>query len=394
MRSSPLIFATLIAVATPSSLRLSSEGANQIVFGANAATAATLSAHCGSAELPTVTCLSPRQFNGHSDGMNVKLLLGNVAPTCIALSTRRIPCAVLQQDQEDPFVGDPLFYCKFHGAAESAVTGPVYANATTISSADPAVGYRVTATCPVPPYETLLRLGPYDGAQEHYTINVSVSYWSPSATEFNFEGAPGGDTVTFVGLPAPPPPAPPSNPPFTHSSVYVHYGARSCSSGSETLYSGFVAGAHYTTKGSTSSRICMHPEPQAVPSGWDVSASADIYGVEWEQGSNIDHDAACAVCQRTDAGHTYVQWGRSDSCSNGHTTLYTGTAMTEADSHQRTEMVCVDRAGQGHSTNNPASADGALWYAVEMQGGGSGASDQEQYPDSTDIGCSVCAVPA
>ena len=385
---SALLVATLLTIAAASTLRLNGDGTNAIVFGPNLATAATLSASCGSAEQPTITCLSPRQFESHEQNMSVQVLLGNVAPSCLAISTRRIPCAIIETDREDPFAGDPLFYCKFIGQSESTVTGPVYANATAIDARDPALGYRITATCPVPSYNDLLRLGPYDGNQDRYDLNVSMMYWAATESEFAFEGAPGGQIITFWRLPAPPPPSPPYPPPFSPSSVYVHYGATTCESGSTTLYSGFVAGAHYTTVGSTSSYICMHPEPQSL--GTSVASSADLYGTEYQQSLNINGDAACAVCQRTDAGHAYTQWGRSTSCSNGHTALYTGTAMTAADSHYRTEAVCVDSRHVVHSASSTTDDNGALFYELEMQGN---AANEAQYPAGTDIGCSVCGSP-
>ena len=105
---------------------------------------------------------------------------------------------------------------------------------------------------------------------------------------------------------------------------------------------------------------------------------------------NGDGDAACTVCQRPAHQQTYVQWGRSSSCSNGHTTEYTGLVMASHYTQTKSEFVCVDRARAVHSRSSGANENGGLLYFTEME---RGAAD-EVYPENREVGCSVCSVRA
>ena len=125
-------------------------------------------------------------------------------------------------------------------------------------------------------------------------------------------------------------------------------------------------------------------------------AAAD--GVEYENNGghntatfglpNGDGDAACTVCQRPAHQQTYVQWGRSSSCSNGHTTEYTGLVMASHYTHSKSEYVCVDRERAVHSRSSGANENGGLLYFTEMERG----SADEVYPHNREVGCSVCSV--
>ena len=76
---------------------------------------------------------------------------------------------------------------------------------------------------------------------------------------------------------------------------------------------GAMAGGHYTSPGVTSNFLCMHPNPQAPATS--RGTNGNLAETEYEVGSNVQGDAACAVCQRGGITQTYVQWGRSTSCS-------------------------------------------------------------------------------
>ena len=100
-------------------------------------------------------------------------------------------------------------------------------------------------------------------------------------------------------------------------------------------------------------------------------------------------DAACAMCQRPGARHTYVQWGRQE-CTNGHTTEYNGLVMGTHYTQQRSEHVCVDYARMGHAASSAADQNGGLLYTTEMEGG---SIDESAYPHDHEVGCAVCSVP-
>ena len=378
-----------IGLGRSSTLHLSGHD-GRLQFGSDASTAATLSATCASRR-PTFTRVKPTSFAGYQSG-TVELLLGGVAPNCLAVADwRTTPCATLENEEAAP----PLFWCRYFAAAGEVVVGPVVANTTAYAMGGVSFGYSVHATCPLPEYAALLALGPYDGSQASYPVNISVRFWAPSgpgALDFDFAGVPGGDVITFKGLPAPPPPAPPSAPPWQDATEYVQYGRGSCSDeSSTTLYAGWVAGSHYSSEGGGFSTYpCMHPTPQYFTA--ISSPHSTMYGVEYERAPNSNFDAACSVCQRPAAMQTYVQWGRGSSCSNDHVTLYSGYAAAGGEGNAgRTEMVCVDHTHAGHASNDPANNNGGLFYPHKAIGG---SADDGYVSNAGAVGCSVCAVLA
>ena len=387
------VFAAL-SVAASSKIQLSGQDSS-IHFGTmHDPSAAVLTASCASAQ-PTFTLVWPSSFDGwgpDSESTTVTLYLGNVAASCQLVSSLRRPCAVLDGTRHPP---KPLFYCHFSGAAGKVTTGPVVANASAIFAADGSdvvLGHRIVSVCPLPTYEKLLTLGPYDGSAPLYSINVSMTYWAasgPTAIPIEYAGAPEGNVIDFVSLPAPPPPSPPSPPPWDASKVYVQWGSQTCADSSATLlYSGIMTGSHYTNAGGPSTFQCMHPEPQNTISS--RSEDVTIYGVEQNSQSH-QRDLACAVCLEPLIADTYVQWGRSDSCSNGHTTLYKGDMMAGANSHHRSEMLCVDNAQEGIESSSDTNNNEALIYFTQS-GGSTGFTSK--YPSGQALGCSVCGVRA
>ena len=94
------------------------------------------------------------------------------------------------------------------------------------------------------------------------------------------------------------------------------------------------------------------------------------------------------MCELKQPGAAYVQWGRSDSCSNGHTKLYSGLVMAEYHTHQRSEFVCVDviRGFVKAPLYNPNN-NGHLWYTTEAH---SGSLDTTHYRNLREIGCVMC----
>ena len=144
-------------------------------------------------------------------------------------------------------------------------------------------------------------------------------------------------------------------------SVYVNWGSRTCSDKATLLYEGLIGGAGYSNSGGPSNLMCLHGQPQN-PSAQTPGTGPDrsnVYGVEYqtEAGyqppggaglSSADGDAACAVCH-AELSQVYVQWGRAESCSNGHVTMYSGWMMGEYSGHTgRNEMICASALACTH----------------------------------------------
>jgi len=203
--------------------------------------------------------------------------------------------------------------------------------------------------------------------------------------------------------------------PSSEGAVYEHWGSRTCPSGSSLLYEGFAAGKMYSDMGGSSNTVCMHSDPQALPNVGTATSGTEyrniLHGAEYGFHDNIPGtsaattvanlgDVACAMCQGDDTLMTYVQWGRSDSCSNGHTTLYTGYAMGERSDydppsgssrggHYSADMVCIDKEVAVHATSSTADDNGRLFFMSQFK---AGSADETMYPVGDEVGCSVCGV--
>ena len=180
--------------------------------------------------------------------------------------------------------------------------------------------------------------------------------------------------------------------PEDEGSVFPRWGHRECPSGATTLYSGFMSGEHYGHRGGGANTLCLHPQGQLPAGAHGGNQNGNLlYGMEYQNtGANDashDVDAACAMCQRPGARHTYVQWGRQE-CTNGHTTEYNGLVMGTHYTQQRSEHVCVDYARMGHAASSAADQNGGLLYTTEMEGG---SIDESAYPHDHEVGCAVCS---
>ena len=182
--------------------------------------------------------------------------------------------------------------------------------------------------------------------------------------------------------------------------VYTRWGSTDCPSGTNAVYSGFMAQGGSAATGGGANILCMHPEPE-FPDGLDAASrgtdnqAAYLFGVEYKGSNhpldkNLGGDGACALCEATAARHVYVQWGRS-SCAHGHVLEYTGLLMSSGAAEHKGEHVCVDLERAVHSTSSSARdpMSGSL-YLLEMQ---PGAANECAYPAYREITCAVCSVP-
>merc|ERR1711937_35465 len=111
-----------------------------------------------------------------------------------------------------------------------------------------------------------------------------------------------------------------------------------------------------------------------------------------DQGGQRTHnqDAACAVCQSDNAGDIYVQWGRGQSCSNGHERMYSGYTMANRlNEAGKSEYVCVDYEKQYTTSSESRDEHSHDWYMAETRMG----LDENIYPTGSEVPCSVCLAP-
>ena len=402
-----LVSFSLLGLASAARLQIQGPG-SEIQFGTSSSPVA-LTASCD-AEAATVTMLRPDTMSMTGDNQlpPIKVTLGNVAPSCEAVSDLRTPCASLPNSLPPP----PLFWCKFIGELATSVQGPFIANVSALSLGSLHVGFNVSLDCPLPDYATITSLHPFVAGQTFH-LNLSIVHYAPEGPlshELRFAGRPGGHTLTFHELYAPPSPAPPRAP-LVESAVYVRYGSNSCAAGSTLLYAGFVVGQQHNVLGGSIGGYCFHPDPQHPPDqviGTQVARSS-LYGTEYQTDVSYvtpestrpahDKDVACAACLVTDSWSTYVQWGRGQSCSNGHVTLYSGRVMGERDTHGRASTLCVDNALESHYASSAGDDNGTYernWTALRelMHGPCAHATSHHHAIDGAARIRHMCRLPA
>jgi len=176
--------------------------------------------------------------------------------------------------------------------------------------------------------------------------------------------------------------------------VFTRWGSNGCPAASSTLvYTGFMASSSYNHVGGGANTLCMHPNGQSPDGSSTGNENGNLlYGMEYENTGAIDKnknkDAACAVCELDRWEAVYTQWGRSNTCTNGHQTLYSGLVMANKYTQRKGEFICVDVERAAHSASSDNDDNGGLLYTTEMQ---AGSADEVQYPTDVEVGCSVCA---
>ena len=155
--------------------------------------------------------------------------------------------------------------------------------------------------------------------------------------------------------------------------TYIRWGNSTCPYGADTIYSGVVAGSHYTHVGAAVDLLCLPPDPKYLKSANGYQNWVQLYGVEYEtSGTPLDHshnrNMPCALCQ---------VYGRTNKimipshyeCPNGWRSEYYGYLMAGFHGHKAaTQFTCVDKSleqipGSGGDNN------GYLLYTVEAHCG-------------------------
>lgn len=163
--------------------------------------------------------------------------------------------------------------------------------------------------------------------------------------------------------------------PKQERSVFTIWGSRTCPSNSHRIYEGFVAGSHYGHSGGGANPVCMTVNGVAPHGFSDGNQDGNLlYGAEYENTGALDKnangDAACAVCEYTvPQQQVYIQWGRSASCSNDHSHVYSGLVLSTSHSQQKSLSLCVDLKREVHRASSQGDENGALLYTTELEQG-------------------------
>jgi len=191
--------------------------------------------------------------------------------------------------------------------------------------------------------------------------------------------------------------------------IYTRWGRKSCRAGAQVLYSGYMAGSHYTHTGGGSNLLCVHGTPEwgsgNVPG--EQPWSSYIYGVEYEVfsaggynnnkpfsyansgGVEIGHnDAVCASCFVTKASASVMVPGRTTCPSSDMHLEYSGYIMSSTSSHHSNEYVCIDSAPDVRP-GGQARETGSLLYITQIQ---CGSLPCNPYTNFNELSCVVCSI--
>ena len=180
-------------------------------------------------------------------------------------------------------------------------------------------------------------------------------------------------------------------------STYVRWGRKSCpGNGTETVYSGFAAGAQWGHSGGAANRICLSPDPLWAHYTDAVDSRGQVYGAEYEFSSAKSHtyfsgdsrsfeDAPCSVCRTTRSSVVMIP-GRN-ACYSGWTLEYKGylVAGYYVDK-SASEYVCLD-GNPDVITGGQKNDVGADFYFVE---GICGTLRCPPYENGRELTCAVC----
>ena len=145
----------------------------------------------------------------------------------------------------------------------------------------------------------------------------------------------------------------------------------SLSYGADTIYSGIVAGSHYTNEGAAVDPLCLPPNPQYLSGYQDY---AMLYGAEYEinSASPINHahnrNPSCALCEVT--GRTNkIMIPSHYECPNGWTREYYGYLMAGRHNNKAaTQYTCVDKSLE-QIPGSGLGRSGYEFYTVEAKCG-------------------------
>ncbi len=154
--------------------------------------------------------------------------------------------------------------------------------------------------------------------------------------------------------------------------TYTRWGHNTCPSvpGTRTMYTGRMAGAHYSTNGGGANFLCLPTNPEYYAlNTYSSTHYSKIYGTEYElpiAGSH-EHNVPCAICHATTRTAKMMIPAKT-SCPPRWTREYYGYLQSEGNfpGRERTEYVCVDK-DQVSLYGSHADINGAVIYHVKAE---------------------------
>ena len=172
--------------------------------------------------------------------------------------------------------------------------------------------------------------------------------------------------------------------------TYTRWGNSTCPYGADTIYSGVVAGAHYTHVGGAVDPLCI---PKTLSQQYlqyenNYQTNQPVYGAEYKTTGPLDHsnsrNVPCALCQVNGRTNKIIIPSRYE-CPSGWRREYYGYLMAGHYTHKAaTQFTCIDMSLEQISGSGGDNA-GYLFYTVELY------SCQPLIPcDQKELTCVVC----
>lgn len=192
--------------------------------------------------------------------------------------------------------------------------------------------------------------------------------------------------------------------------TYTRWGRTTCEEPATVVYTGIMAGSHYTHKGGGSNYLCLHDEPDyldRIKTPWQTEV-ATINGAEFQyagtsqkdrpfsfvnnNGNNLNnHDLPCVVCMRSNRSSQIMIPGKFDCGGTEFSREYSGFLVSGHYNHAHTtEHICLDEAPETRE-GGQADHNGAL-VNVARTSCTSGAPICPPYSNNYNIPCSVCSI--
>ncbi|KAK3108437.1 hypothetical protein FSP39_007960 [Pinctada imbricata] len=166
------------------------------------------------------------------------------------------------------------------------------------------------------------------------------------------------------------------------SKLYTRWGKTTCPGHADTVYSGFVGGSYYSSKGGAAEPLCMPKDPEwGLHTDGSEGTKAFLYGAEYQfhsladsRKSLSDHDAPCAVSRK--------------NCYGGWNKEYQGYLMAGFHNDNRaSKYICLDE-NPDTLPGGRSNTDGYVLYAVE---GRCGTLPCPPYVEGRELTCVVCS---
>ncbi|CAG2199575.1 unnamed protein product [Mytilus edulis] len=179
-------------------------------------------------------------------------------------------------------------------------------------------------------------------------------------------------------------------------STYIQWGKTSCSSiGTETIYSGYVAGQLFYSSSSYQNRfggpantLCLPNNPKL--SNRTTQSYSFIYGAEFEENflrsDAINENIPCAFCRSLNTTSSSMFPGRN-ICYSDWKIEYEGYIMSGYWGHRASTYICVD-AHPDYVHGGKADEIGQRFYVTSTK---CGSLSCPPYHDNLAVNCVVCS---